>query len=93
MTTHPQLPSDQTPVEQPGDAKNAKDQVEELKKAIQSSALELVKQQVTAQCGLMYDSEKEITDCVETVMEENAEEIEEELGGLDLVDMFDVIDL
>ena len=41
----------------------------------------------------MYDSEKEITDCVETVMEENAEEIEEELGGLDLVDMFDVIDL
>lgn len=80
-------------VELPGDAKNAKDLVEELKKAIQSSALDLVKQQVTAQCGLMYDSEKEITDCVETVMEENAEEIEEELGGLDLVDMFDVIDL
>ena len=52
-----------------------------------------MKQQVTAQCGLMYDSEKEITDCVETVMEENAEEIEEELGGLDLIDMFDVIDL
>ena len=87
------LSYDEKAVELPGDAKNAKDLVEELKKAIQSSALELVKQQVTAQCGLMYDSEKEITDCVETVMEENAEEIEEELGGLDLVDMFDVIDL
>lgn len=84
---------DEKAVELPGDAKNAKDLVEELKKAIQSSALDLVKQQVTAQCGLMYDSEKEITDCVETVMEENAEEIEEELGGLDLIDMFDVIDL
>ncbi len=87
------LSYDEKAVELPGDAKNAKDLVEELKKAIQSSALELVKQQVTAQCGLMYDSEKEITDCVETVMEENAEEIEEELGGLDLVDMFDTIDL
>lgn len=87
------LSYDEKAVELPGDAKNAKDLVEELKKAIQSSALELVKQQVTAQCGLMYDSEKEITDCVETVMEENAEEIEEELGGLDLVDMFDAIDL
>ena len=87
------LSYDEKAVELPGDAKNAKDLVEELKKAIQSSALDLVKQQVTAQCGLMYDSEKEITDCVETVMEENAEEIEEELGGLDLVDMFDVIDL
>ena len=87
------LSYDEKAVELPGDAKNAKDLVEELKKAIQSSALELVKQQVTAQCGLMYDSEKEITDCVETVMEENAEEIEEELGGLDLIDMFDVIDL
>lgn len=87
------LSYDEKAVELPGDAKNAKDLVEELKKAIQSSALELVKQQVTAQCGLMYDSEKEITDCVETVMGENAEEIEEELGGLDLVDMFDVIDL
>ena len=87
------LSYDEKAVELPGDAKNAKDLVEELKKAIQSSALDLVKQQVTAQCGLMYDSEKEITDCVETVMEENAEEIEEELGGLDLIDMFDVIDL
>ena len=87
------LSYDEKAVELPGDAKNAKDLVEELKKAIQSSALDLVKQQVTAQCGLMYDSEKEITDCVETVMEENAEEIEEELGGLDLVDMFDTIDL
>lgn len=87
------LSYDEKAVELPGDAKNAKDLVEELKKAIQSSALELVKQQVTAQCGLMYDNEKEITDCVETVMEENAEEIEEELGGLDLVDMFDAIDL
>ena len=87
------LSYDEKAVELPGDAKNAKDLVEELKKAIQSSALELVKQQVTAQCGLMYDSEKEITDGVETVMEENAEEIEEELGGLDLIDMFDVIDL
>ena len=87
------LSYDEKAVELPGDAKNAKDLVEELKKAIQSSALDLVKQQVTAQCGLMYDSEKEITDCVETVMEENAEEIEEELGGLDLVDMFDAIDL
>lgn len=87
------LSYDEKAVELPGDAKNAKDLVEELKKAIQSSALELVKQQVTAQCGLMYDSEKEITDCVETVMEENAEEIEEELGGLDFVDMFDAIDL
>lgn len=87
------LSYDEKAVELPGDAKNAKDLVEELKKAIQSSALDLVKKQVTAQCGLMYDSEKEITDCVETVMEENAEEIEEELGGLDLVDMFDVIDL
>ena len=87
------LSYDEKAVELPGDAKNAKDLVEELKKAIQSSALGLVKQQVTAQCGLMYDSEKEITDCVETVMEENAEEIEEELGGLDLVDMFDTIDL
>ena len=87
------LSYDEKAVELPGDAKNAKDLVEELKKAIQSSALDLVKQQVTAQCGLMYDSEKEITDCVETVMEENAEEIEEELGGLDLVDMFDTINL
>lgn len=87
------LSYDEKAVELPGDAKNAKDLVEELKKAIQSSALDLVKQQVTAQCGLMYDSEKEVTDCVETVMEENAEEIEEELGGLDLVDMFDAIDL
>lgn len=87
------LSYDEKAVELPGDAKNAKDLVEELKKAIQSSALDLVKQQVTAQCGLMYDSEKEITDCVETVMEENAEEIEEELGGLDLIDMFDTIDL
>lgn len=87
------LSYDEKAVELPGDAKNAKDLVEELEKAIQSSALDLVKQQVTAQCGLMYDSEKEITDCVETVMEENAEEIEEELGGLDLIDMFDVIDL
>lgn len=87
------LSYDEKAVELPGDAKNAKDLVEELKKAIQSSALDLVKQQVTAQCGLMYDSEKEITDCVETVMEENAEEIEEELGGLDFVDMFDAIDL
>ena len=93
MSVKLNLSYDEKAVELPGDAKNAKDLVEELKKAIQSSALELVKQQVTAQCGLMYDSEKEITDCVETVMEENAEEIEEELGGLDLVDMFDVIDL
>ena len=87
------LSYDEKAVELPGDAKNAKDLVEELKKAIQSSALDLVKHQVTAQCGLLYDSEKEITECVETVMEENAEEIEEELGGLDLIDMFDVIDL
>lgn len=87
------LSYDEKAVELPGDAKNAKDLVEELEKAIQSSALDLVKQQVTAQCGLMYDSEKEITDCVETVMEENAEEIEEELGGLDLIDMFDIINL
>ena len=87
------LSYDEKAVELPGDAKNAKDLVEELKKAIQSSALDLVKQQVTAQCGLMYDSEKEITDCVETVMEENAEEIEEELGGLDLVDKFEIVDL
>lgn len=87
------LSYDEKAVELPGDAKNAKDLVEELEKAIQSSALDLVKQQVTAQCGLMYDSEKEITDCVETVMEENADEIEEGLGGLDLIDMFDVIDL
>lgn len=87
------LSYDEKAVELPGDAKNAKDLVEELEKAIQNSALNLVKQQVTAQCGLMYDSEKEITDCVETVMEENADEIEEELGGLDLIDMFDVIDL
>lgn len=93
MSVKLNLSYDEKAVELPGDAKNAKDLVEELKKAIQSSALDLVKQQVTAQCGLMYDSEKEITDCVETVMEENAEEIEEELGGLDLVDMFDVIDL
>ena len=93
MSVKLNLSYDEKAVELPGDAKNAKDLVEELKKAIQSSALELVKQQVTAQCGLMYDSEKEITDCVETVMEENAEEIEEELGGLDLVDMFDAIDL
>lgn len=93
MSVKLNLSYDEKAVELPGDAKNAKDLVEELKKAIQSSALELVKQQVTAQCGLMYDSEKEITDCVETVMEENAEEIEEELGGLDLIDMFDVIDL
>ena len=93
MSVKLNLSYDEKAVELPGDAKNAKDLVEELKKAIQSSALELVKQQVTAQCGLMYDSEKEITDCVETVMGENAEEIEEELGGLDLVDMFDVIDL
>lgn len=87
------LSYDEKAVELPGDAKNAKDLVEELKKAIQSSALELVKQRVTAQCGLMYDSEKEIADCVETVMEENEDEIEEGLGGLDLIDMFDVIDL
>lgn len=87
------LSYDEKAVELPGDAKNAKDLVEELEKAIQSSALDLVKQQVTAQCGLMYDSEKEITDCVETVMEENADEIEKELGELDLIDMFDVIDL
>lgn len=87
------LSYDEKAVELPGDAKNAKDLVEELEKAIQSSALELVKQQVTAQCGLMYDSEKEITDCVETVMEENADEIEKELGELDLIDMFDIIDL
>ncbi len=87
------LSYDEKAVELPGDAKNAKDLVEELEKAIQSSALDLVKQQVTAQCGLMYDSEKEITDCVETVMEENADEIEEGLGGLDLIDMFDTIDL
>lgn len=93
MSVKLNLSYDEKAVELPGDAKNAKDLVEELKKAIQSSALELVKQQVTAQCGLMYDSEKEITDCVETVMEENAEEIEEELGGLDFVDMFDAIDL
>ena len=87
------LSYDEKAVELPGDAKNAKDLVEELEKAIQNSALSLVKQQVTAQCGLMYDSEKEITDCVETVMEENADEIEEELGELDLIDMFDIIDL
>lgn len=87
------LSYDEKAVELPGDAKNAKDLVEELEKAIQSSALNLVKQQVTAQCGLMYDSEKEITDCVETVMEENADEIEEELGELDLIDMFDIINL
>lgn len=87
------LSYDEKAVELPGDAKNAKDLVEELEKAIQNSALNLVKQQVTAQCGLMYDSEKEITDCVETVMEENADEIEEELGELDLIDMFDIIDL
>lgn len=87
------LSYDEKAVELPGDAKNAKDLVEELEKAIQSSALDLVKQQVTAQCGLMYDSEKEITDCVETVMEENADEIGEGLGGLDLIDMFDTIDL
>ncbi|MGN1312737.1 MAG: hypothetical protein ACI4VS_00910 [Candidatus Nanosyncoccaceae bacterium] len=87
------LSYDEKAVELPGDAKNAKDLVEELEKAIQSSALDLVKQQVTAQCGLMYDSEKEIADCVETVMEENADEIEEGLGGLDLIDMFDTIDL
>ena len=93
MSVKLNLSYDEKAVELPGDAKNAKDLVEELKKAIQSSALELVKQQVTAQCGLMYDSEKEITDCVETVMEENAEEMEEELGGLDFVDMFDAIDL
>ena len=93
MSIKLKLSYDEKAIELPGDAKNAKDLVEELKKAIQSSALDLVKQQVTAQCGLMYDSEKEITDCVETVMEENAEEIEEELGGLDLIDMFDVIDL
>lgn len=87
------LSYDEKAVELPGDAKNAKDLVEELEKAIQSSALDLVKQQVTAQCGLMYDSEKEITDCVETVMEENADEIEKELGELDLIDMFDIINL
>ena len=87
------LSYDEKAVELPGDAKNAKDLVEELEKAIQSSALDLVKQQVTAQCGLMYDSEKEIADCVETVMEENADEIEEELGGLDLIDMFDIVNL
>ena len=87
------LSYDEKAVELPGDAKNAKDLVEELEKAIQSSALDLVKQQVTAQCGLMYDSEKEIADCIETVMEENADEIEEGLGGLDLIDMFDTIDL
>ena len=87
------LSYDEKAVELPGDAKNAKDLVEELEKAIQSSALDLVKQQVTAQCGLMYDSEKEITDCVETVMEENADEIEEELSGLDLIDMFDIVNL
>lgn len=87
------LSYDEKAVELPGDAKNAKDLVEELEKAIQSSALDLVKQQVTAQCGLMYDSEKEITDCVETVMEENADEIEEEFSELDLIDMFDIINL
>lgn len=87
------LSYDEKAVELPGDAKNAKDLVEELEKAIQNSALDLVKQQVTAQCGLMYDSEKEITDCVETVMEENADEIEKELGELDLIDMFDIINL
>lgn len=87
------LSYDEKAVELPGDAKNAKDLVEELEKAIQSSALDLVKQQITAQCGLMYDSEKEIADCVETVMEENTDEIEEGLGGLDLIDMFDTIDL
>ena len=75
-------------VELPGEAITIEELTMTLQESMKGLYLEIIEAQLATQCSMMYETDAEVENCVNTILEENEEELNQTLDNIDISTMF-----
>lgn len=75
-------------VELPGEAITIEELTMTLQESMKGLYLEIIEAQLATQCSMMYETDAEVENCVNTILEENEEELNQTLDSIDISTMF-----